>query len=137
MEDARQLDRVQQTITAIPETVYLARTLIDQAAIKWLIPDDAQYVAKVVITELVTNAVKLYRGRAITAWLAPSPVAPGVIELAVWDPDASRLPTIGVAADDAESGRGLAIVYELSGGRLGWYRSPTIGGKIVWARIGP
>lgn len=115
---------------------YLVRTLVDQAAIKWCITDEIRYGAKLILTEFATNAAKLYEGHEITAWLALCPHVPGAVELAVWDPDGSTLPSITRAADDAIGGRGLAIVYELCEGRLGWYPSPTTGGKVVWARFG-
>lgn len=56
---------------------------------------------------------------------------------AVWDPDGSTIPLITAAADTVESGRGLAMVHALCGGHLGWFRSETTGGKVVWARYGP
>jgi hypothetical protein len=39
------------------------------------------------------------------------------------------------AANDAESGRGLAIVHRLTGGRWGWHTVQGQPGKVVWAEI--
>jgi hypothetical protein len=89
-----------------------------------------------VLTELTTNAARLYEGKEIHVWVA-NEAGRGLLELAVWDPDASTLPRLLPLTEYGESGRGLALAYELSDRRLGWYRSATTGGKVVWARVGP
>jgi hypothetical protein len=41
-----------------------------------------------------------------------------------------------VAAEDAESGRGLGITATLTGGEWGWGETPYFGGKVIWAYLG-
>lgn len=83
--------------------------------------------AVVIISELVTNAVKYASGEDIEVWAT---VTFGLVLLAVWDPIDAK-PASRKAADDDESGRGLFIVKNLSldSGVL----SPSSGGKTVWA----
>lgn len=57
--------------------------------------------------------------------------------MAVWDPDPEALPAVLPMTEYAESGRGLAIVNEITDRRLGWYTCEATGGKVVWARVGP
>lgn len=121
---------------AYAENVYLVRNLVDQAVDSWGLSGHARYAGRLVLTELTTNAVRLYEGKEIHVWVAHE-AGRGLLELAVWDPDASTLPRLLPLTEYGESGRGLALAYELSDRRLGWYRSATTGGKVVWARVGP
>lgn len=119
---------------ACAENVYLVRNLVDQAAESWGLSRDTRHLGRLILTELATNACRLYPGAVLHTWIATP--APGVAEVGVWDPDAVRLPHVADAGETAETGRGLYLVRELTGGRLGWYRSRRAG-KVVWARFGP
>lgn len=123
-------------MSAYVENVFLVRNLVDQAVDAWGLSGNARYAGRLVLTELTTNAVRLYEGKEIRVWVA-NEADRRLLELAVWDPDPSRLPRLLPLTEYGESGRGLALAYELSDRRLGWYRSATTGGKVVWARVGP
>jgi anti-sigma regulatory factor (Ser/Thr protein kinase) len=91
-------------------------------------------IAEVLVSELVTNAVKACGDMTGTCplllWVLPG--GAGVL-LVVWD--ASPLPPVrSPAGAGAESGRGLMLVDALSE-RWGW-RSAAGGGKFVWAVLG-
>src|SRR4051794_35365858 len=119
------------------ENVYLVRKLVDHAVEVWRMPDDVRNTGRLILTELATNAARLYEGKELRVWAAIHPGDLGVLEMAVWDPDPYRPPVILPMTEYGESGRGLALVSELSKQRLGWYRSETTSGKVVWARTGP
>lgn len=96
--------------------------------------DDTQLV----VSELVTNAVRASRSMAhasIGLWLASDQ---SQVAITVWD--ASLDPPERVeASQDAESGRGLLLVEEVSA-QWGWYaplgQDHTPGaGKLVWAIV--
>ncbi|WP_433171707.1 ATP-binding protein [Actinoallomurus sp. CA-150999] len=121
---------------AYAENVYLVRNLVDQAVDSWDLSQKVRYTGQLVLTELATNAVRLYEGKEIHVWVS-SQFGRHLLELAVWDPDPDNLPKILPLTDYGESGRGLAMAYELSDQRIGWFRSTTACGKVVWARVGP
>jgi anti-sigma regulatory factor (Ser/Thr protein kinase) len=121
---------------AYAENVYLVRNLVDQAVDSWGLSENVRFTGRLILTELATNAVRLYEGREIYVWVSRQG-GRHLLELAVWDPDPGNLPTILPPTEYGECGRGLALAYELSGRRLGWYRSTTACGKVVWARVGP
>jgi anti-sigma regulatory factor (Ser/Thr protein kinase) len=121
---------------AYAENVYLVRNLVDQAVDSWGLSQNVRYTGQLVLTELATNAVRLYEGKELHVWVS-SQAGRHLLELAVWDPDPDNLPRILPLTEYGESGRGLAMAYELADQRLGWYRSTTASGKVVWARVGP
>ncbi|MCO5973512.1 ATP-binding protein [Actinoallomurus soli] len=121
---------------AYAENVYLVRDLVDQAVDTWGLSENARFAGRLILTELTTNAVRLYEGKEIHVWVSNA-ARPDLLELAVWDPDPGNLPRILPPTEYGESGRGLALAWELSDRRLGWYRSTTACGKVVWARVGP
>jgi anti-sigma regulatory factor (Ser/Thr protein kinase) len=127
--------RLDLELKGYAENVYLVRSLVDQAAETWALSGDVRDSGRLVLTELATNAARLYEGQPIRAWVADP--GDGGMELAVWDPGAAERPRLLHAPDDAIGGRGLWLVHELSGQRWGWYVSETTRGKVVWARIGP
>lgn len=101
--------------------------------------------AENVVTELVTNAVNastrdgkpLYddRGRMLTIGLALR-AGNGLLRIEVWD-RADAVPTPRDAGDNAESGRGLAMVAYFSSARWGWTSRDAHGWKSVHAILGP
>lgn len=130
-------------LLASPATAGLARTLADQRLRKWdyfRIIDDALLV----LTELVTNAVRETPGKEIRLQLSRDPH--GLI-VAVWDssprPPEPR-PVAELTLDDLDlspgafddnGGRGLIIVQALSAA-CGCTGDP-LGGKWTWARMVP
>lgn len=52
----------------------------------------------------------------------------------VYDQAAGR-PVLKHADSDAESGRGLAIVHQVTQGRWGWHTVAGQPGKVVWAEL--
>lgn len=90
--------------------------------------------ASVLVTELVTNAVKASAGAAqghvVRLWLV---LGSSEVLIVVWDA-IPQAPVLGQADDSAERGRGLMLVEAISQ-RWGW-RAATGGGKFVWAVLG-
>lgn len=66
----------------------------------------------------------------VRLWLRGGP--PGVA-IFVWDAVLAA-PVPRLAGEDAESGRGLGIVAELSAA-CGFYHAADLGGKVTWAAI--
>jgi anti-sigma regulatory factor (Ser/Thr protein kinase) len=96
--------------------------------------DDAQRIA----SELVANAVNasapvLASGRMLVIRLCLLTDG-GVLTIECWD-QAPGFPVLREADALAETGRGLAIVDAITGGR--WGCQPAIGqdGKCVWGKI--
>ena len=93
-------------------------------------------VTALIASELITNAILQI---ARYSWAALPPVrlwlrgGPPGVAILVWDPIAAG-PVPRVAGDDDESGRGLAIVAELSAA-CGFYHAADPGGKVTWAVI--
>ncbi|MFC4032122.1 ATP-binding protein [Streptomyces polygonati] len=95
--------------------------------------------AEVIVSELVTNAVKATRSSARDpdrlSVLAPVSVElhlnEGVLRIAVQD-GSSEQPVLKAVDDDAENGRGLLLVDVLS---VRWDAFLTTGGKVTWAEL--
>lgn len=88
--------------------------------------------AELLVTELITNAVKASRavtlGSPVRLWLV-SDLAQ--ILILVWD--ASPQPPVRInASGEAENGRGLILVEAISE-KWGWYGRDGSDGKFVWA----
>lgn len=124
-------------MVACDANVYLVRDLVDQATESWGLAA-MRHTGRLILTELATNAARLYEGATIHAFITRPDDRTPVIEAGIWDPDHTRMPRI-VQADLAdERGRGLFMINALTGGRLGWFPSNgSARGKVVWARFGP
>jgi two-component sensor histidine kinase len=87
--------------------------------------------ATLVLTEILGNAIRhcapVETGDLDVAWTVQS----DSVSLSVEDP-CEELPVLRIAAPDAASGRGLAIVEALS---AEWGVDITDRGKRVWARL--
>lgn len=129
-------------LAAEPSAPRWARLHAQDVLTAWEIGSPAADDALLVVSELVTNAVR----HAIAVSLVPDQVAPPTrlcalvlqrmpdhLLISVYDQD-RRPPVLKVAAAYGESGRGLHLVDELS---CAWgYRYPnTSGGKEVWAKV--
>lgn len=115
------------------ETVYLSRTLVDEAVTAWRcehLRDDA----RVIVSELVTNAVRADRGGLIEVRVTHHNGA--VMGIRVWDSSPHR-PEQRHPGELGENGRGLFIVRALTNDACGWEYLPAAkgGGKVVWATL--
>jgi anti-sigma regulatory factor (Ser/Thr protein kinase) len=92
--------------------------------------------AEIIASELATNA--------FIAAVPPHATLPAIIfavhrrpdelRIIVWDNGPGR-PCVAEPGPDAEAGRGLAIVGDLTGWNWGWWPTPHTGGKVVWAAL--
>jgi anti-sigma regulatory factor (Ser/Thr protein kinase) len=88
--------------------------------------------AELLVTELITNAVKASRAvtqaSAVRLWLVSDRAQ---ILILVWD--ASPQPPVRIdASGETENGRGLILVEAISE-QWGWYGRDDSDGKFVWA----
>lgn len=124
-----------QTLPREPEAAEKARRLARLAVTGWELGDDAAETVALVLSELVSNAVRHTRSRLLLV-LVERPT-PDRVRVAVVDKDAYRLPVIRTADVDSVSGRGLVLVDALADrwgcDRLGPETRPTR--KRVWAEL--
>jgi anti-sigma regulatory factor (Ser/Thr protein kinase) len=130
---------------ALPTAVPCARLHTRQVLWEWHL-DALSDTAELVVSELVTNAVRVSAGltgsRRAGRWI---PGMPPVrlwlssdrerILIQVWDAS-DRHPVPQQSEPDAESGRGLLLVESLSAD-WGSYPADRSSGKVVWALIVP
>ncbi|MBG0830679.1 ATP-binding protein [Planomonospora sp. ID67723] len=124
-------------LSAFPTSPYYARVYVQRVLEGWR-RDDLVETARLVASELVSNAVKATVPRpasAAAARTSPDHVrldlyrAGEAVVLRVWD--ASRTPPVlRSPGRDDEDGRGLHLV-DLLASDWGYHR-PRSGGKIVW-----
>lgn len=104
----------------------MARDFVAAQFREWGSTDD--FVARLVVCELVTNAWRHGEGQIILRVFRDVRADLAVIE--VWDQGAG-LPMVGSEDLEATSGRGLLLMSQLV---HDWGTRPiTEGGKIVWA----
>jgi len=108
------------------ERVAAARRQVEAMVRGWLASDSVE-VAKLLVSELATNAV-LY---ARTSFTLSATVEGGVVRVAVEDGD-PHLPELRQAWPDDATGRGLQLVERLASR---WGSEPTTGGKVVWFEL--
>ncbi len=115
------------TLPAVPESACAARGHVRAALMTSglrVLADDAETI----VSELVANAVRHAASPADVALI----VAGGALMIITGD-SSPVPPAMSTAEDDAESGRGLAIVDAVTGGRWGWWKTST--GKVVWTSL--
>jgi anti-sigma regulatory factor (Ser/Thr protein kinase) len=124
---------------AQPFAVSCARGHVRSVCLEWGLPDLAD-TAELLVSELMTNAVRASERLRIRADLAVVPVVglwlvsdKSSLVIHVWDGN-DDMPVRRDAAIDEESGRGLMLVESLSSD-WGAYRTAT--GKVVWVMVGP
>lgn len=123
--------RFSQRILAEPGTVALARAAAEYALRKWELPRHID-AAQLVLSELLTNAVRAAPGRTV-GYVIDARDGDPLIE--VWDP-VLESPRCRVPAEGDESGRGLSMIVVVMAAEWG-VRFPAAGGKVVWARLRP
>ncbi|MEU8346104.1 Histidine kinase-like ATPase domain-containing protein [Actinomadura meyerae] len=105
----------------------LARDFLAGLFREWGSADD--YMARLVVSELVTNAWRHGEGKIILRVFRD--VRPDLAVIEVWD-QGDGLPVVGQEDFEATSGRGLLLVSQLV---HSWGTRPIAeGGKIVWAK---
>ena len=140
---ARPVDTGTLTLTTLPTSPFWARryTRLFLDSCQEISPDTAE-TAELIVSELVTNAVR-YTGEPADITRHPQRTAVSLIALSlknfregllieVYDTD-SNPPILSSADDSAENGRGLMLVDALS---KEWsYSFPPGGGKIVYCLL--
>ncbi|KOX25598.1 MULTISPECIES: ATP-binding protein [unclassified Streptomyces] len=113
-----------------PESTAVARHLVRGALDRWCL-DELVEGAALVVTELVTNCAQHARGTTIHVVVALHRT--GWVRVSVVDRD-RKPPVQRMPADDAERGRGLALVDAVA---TQWGVDPLPWGKRVWADFAP
>jgi hypothetical protein len=109
-----------------------ARGHIARVLEEWSLPKFHD-VTTLVASELITNSLLEI---AKYSWEVVPPVrlwlrgGPSGVAIFVWDAVIAT-PVPRVAREDAESGRGLGIVAELSAA-CGFYYAAELGGRVIW-----
>ncbi|MDX3840054.1 MULTISPECIES: ATP-binding protein [Streptomyces] len=144
MNDATQPHLMYATslrLAAVPSAVSCSRMFVQQTLQRWKVPSYID-VAELVVSELVTNAVKM------TGVTDPQPkwtaikaehvigvqlrIIDARLYVEVWD-RSTDTPVKKKPDDDTEGGRGLVLIEALTE-RWDVYR-PEAGGKVVWAEV--
>ncbi|MET3986097.1 ATP-binding protein [Streptomyces sp. PvR034] len=112
-----------------------ARALLRAQFTEWAVGADPTGTAELLLSELVTNAVRHARaphGRDIGVRLARYD---GLLRVEVSDAGPAPVLVVREAGEGDERGRGLAIVAALA---VRWGQCPRPGGvgKAVWAEVG-
>jgi len=132
---------VMPPLAALRTAASTARAHVRSTLAVWEISDIAD-VAETIVSELVANAVNasadehgqpLYRDGQILLLRVQLRTDSRDLLAEVWD-QAPGAPVLKTASPTAESGRGLAMVSELSD-TWGWYPTERQPGKCVWAKI--
>lgn len=122
---------------ALPTAPGMARAHARATLACWGLSGHAN-VIELIVTEMVTNAVAasagLRNGPGLLVIRVCMITDGDVLTVEVWD-QAPGIPVLRPPAGLAESGRGLAIIDELTGGR--WGSQPAVGqpGKCTWAEV--
>lgn len=118
-------------LLAEPSAVADLRRRVRDLFIRWQLQQHAD-VAQLCVSELATNVVT-HVGSGVPVTLHVTMVGDRPrIELT--DPDPRALPTLVAATDDAESGRGLAMLDALT---LRWGVAQRPDGKTTWCELAP
>ncbi|MEE4494850.1 ATP-binding protein [Streptomyces sp. BE230] len=127
-----------------PNAVALARLHTVDVLSGWGVSSGIVETAKLLVSELATNAVRHSEGGEETALPFSSQsgvqtfellleIVSGAVRLSVWDRDV-RPPVLKEVGVDATGGRGIFIVAVMSRA-WGYYPARSAPGKVVWAEI--
>lgn len=129
------------TLAATPNAVSWARRHTVDVLRHWQFPDEGIEVARLLVSELATNAIRHAHPAPTTAVGSPMPgtvllrmwiTTTGVV-LAVGDSD-PRPPTRRSVDESATGGRGLLLTAAMAR-RWGYYQPDQYPGKFVWAEV--
>lgn len=128
-----------------PNAVGLARLHTVDVLSRWGVPSDVVETTRLLVSELVTNAVRhpqegveqvsAYSSRhTARTFELTLEMLWDAVRISVWDRD-SMPPVLKEVGVEAESGRGIFIVAVMS---RTWGCRPAVGmpGKVVWAEVG-
>lgn len=113
-----------------PTSAGEARRGARETATRWGVPDDATDTVVLIVSELVTNAIRHCDKRHLVLLCLLDDGETVTVEVS--DPNA-RMPRPVVASQTAESGRGLFLVRAAAAELGARPRRPV--GKTVWARV--
>ncbi|MEV6593093.1 ATP-binding protein [Streptomyces acidicola] len=117
-----------KTLPSVPESAGVARRLVSNTLRAWDLNDLIEAGA-LIVSELVANSVDHTPCRLLRVVVSRPSLHIARIGVA----DRSRvLPEMGTPADDAEQGRGLALIDALS---WRWGSDRHDWGKLVWAEL--
>jgi anti-sigma regulatory factor (Ser/Thr protein kinase) len=121
-------------LPAVPESAGAARRFaLYLAGPQWSLPVDADAL-ELLVSELVTNAIKACRDRAgAMVVLAMTRLVGGGLQVDVWDPVPAPKLRARRPDDAQDGGRGLFLVQELAAA-WGW-RPGVVAGTQVWFRL--
>ncbi|WP_083788151.1 ATP-binding protein [Frankia sp. EAN1pec] len=108
----------------LPSAVPQARRVLRECLGLTGLPDDTRCTAELLVSELVTNAVKYGRP---PVWLLVE-LRPGLVHASVSD-TSTTLPQRREVDPDAEGGRGLLVLDALAGS---WGAVSVESGKYLW-----
>jgi anti-sigma regulatory factor (Ser/Thr protein kinase) len=120
--------RASVVLGAVPQSAATARTFITDICNAAQLGEHVCATAALLVSELVTNAIRYGGSRAVLEATAPG----GLLRVAVRD-DNPDLPVVGHHPDlTAEGGRGLLLVSTLADD---WGVESSDGGKAVWFEL--
>ncbi|MEU3747011.1 MULTISPECIES: ATP-binding protein [Streptomyces] len=132
------------TLAATPNAVAWARRHTVDILQRWRFPDEGIEVARLLISELATNAIEHARPTETSEAAAAGPLGVGTIVLRLWPTDGGIILAVSdpdprppaPRAHDARAigGRGLVLIQAMSS-RWGYFPTQPHPGKIVWAEI--
>jgi anti-anti-sigma regulatory factor len=121
--------RLRLGLSPVDSAAATARRLVDRALAQWGMPA-LRDTARLVVTELVSNAVRHGMGTATAAVEVTLTRRADAVYVSVRD-RSRRLPRPGGPVPaTVEGGRGLLVVDIMS---RAWGATPTVDGKVVWA----
>jgi anti-sigma regulatory factor (Ser/Thr protein kinase) len=117
----------------LPSAVACARWHAKHVLREWGLSAFTERV-ELLVSELTTNAIKASQSLEaifpVRLWLRSDRIC---LLILVWDADPQPPVRVHVI-DEAESGRGLVLVEELSA-KWDWYPHKGMGGKVVWSLV--
>ena len=131
--------RLAALLSAVGFARHFTRYVLDE----WRFDDALSETACLLVSEVMTNAIKATGCIELDPDLKQLSGVPSVrlqlqaneggLLAEVWDCDASSVPTMQEQHSDAVYGRGLLLITEMSH-NWGYYH-PPIGGKVVWFQL--
>ncbi|WP_236241786.1 ATP-binding protein [Streptomyces sp. CC228A] len=134
------------TLAATPNAVAWARRHTVDILQRWRFPPDGTEVARLLISELATNAIPHARPTETSETATAESAGPGTIVVRLWPTEGGIVLAVSAPApqppvpraDDASAtgGRGLLLVQAMAT-RWGYYQPRPRSGKTVWAEVPP